>query len=272
MSETFRNGSFRVEHEDGVLKITLDRPEFGNAVPSEDMPSMKGVFDAAKDDASVRAVLIRGEGGVFSAGGDLGMFARSIEVDKATRQADFAARLPLLQALAQTLIDFEKPLIVAMRGAVAGAGLLYPLAADIVIGAPEAVFLFAHQRTGLSPDGGVTVLLPLVTTPRTARRLLLTGAVVKSAEALTLGLLSEIVETGALDEHAMRVARRIAHGPQLALRLTKRLLGQAANGASIPGQLANEVQGIIASVGDDDFAEGVKALVEKRTPIFPSTL
>lgn len=264
--------SYLVELSDGVLRLSFNRPQVGNATPQQAVPQLIALFHTAREDPAVRAILVRGEGRMFSAGGDVAGFSRSLEMEKAARQADFAERLPRLRKLVEAVIAFDKPMISAIRGAVAGAGLLYPLASDVVIGEPDATFVFAHQRIGLSPDGGVTALLPDAVGVRTARRLLLTAAKVDAPEALRLGLLDEIVNEGTLEESTAKLARRLARAPQFAVRAAKRLVTQYAAGTSIGEQLDAETAGIVEAVGDPDFDEGVRAFIEKRAPVFPSTL
>jgi 2-(1,2-epoxy-1,2-dihydrophenyl)acetyl-CoA isomerase len=270
MIEAPEDGTYLVEIHDGVLRLSFDRPEFGNAVPTTAVPHLIALFEQAKEDPSVRAILVRGEGKMFSAGGDVAAFKRSLDQDREARQADFAERLPRVRKLVESVVAFDKPIVAAIRGPCAGAGLLYPLAADVVIGEPDATFIFAHQRVGLSPDGGVAALLPQVVGLRAARRLLLTAAKVEADEAVRIGLLDEIVEAGTLEDVTTRLARRLARAPQLAVRTAKRLLASQAAGASLAELLDGETAGIVATVGDDDFAEGVRAFMEKRAAIFPS--
>lgn len=264
------DGSYLVEISEGVLRLSFNRPEYGNAVPTTAVPHLIALFEEAREDPSVRAILVRGEGKMFSAGGDVAAFKRSLEQDRAARQADFAERLPRARKLVEAVVAFDKPMIAAIRGACAGAGLMYPLAADVVIGEADATFVFAHQRIGLSPDGGVSALLPQVVGVRAARRLLVTAAKVDAEEALRIGLLDEIVETGTLESVTLKLARRLARAPQLAVRTAKRLIAMQAAGATLADQLDGETAGIVAAVGDEDFAEGVRAFMEKRAAVFPS--
>jgi 2-(1,2-epoxy-1,2-dihydrophenyl)acetyl-CoA isomerase len=186
------------------------------------------------------------------------------------RQQEFRIRIGRLGRLVKAVVDFPGPVLVEMRGAAAGAGLLFTLAADYVIGDESALFVFAHQSLGLCPDGGVSALLPQVVGLRTARSLVLTGARVKAEEALRLGLLSRMVEAEALGEEAARQAARLAGAPQVAARSAKRLIN-ASPGQALDLQMDAETAAIAECVADDDFAEGVQAFMEKRKPDFPST-
>jgi 2-(1,2-epoxy-1,2-dihydrophenyl)acetyl-CoA isomerase len=267
--ETPDDESFLVERSGGVLRLMFNRPEFGNSVPAQSVPALIAVFEAAQDEPAVRCILISANGKVFSAGGDVAGFAKTLEQDRTVRQADFTRRLGLVARLVEAVCAFDRPIIVAMPGAAAGAGLLYPLAADLVLGDVNAAFVFAHQRVGLSPDGGVTSLLPLTVGVRTARMLLLTAAKVDAAEAQRLGLLHRMVPTESLEAESMKLARNFAAAPQLAISAAKRLINTGWRD-TLAAQLEAEAKHIVACVGDQDFAEGVGAFIEKRKARFPS--
>jgi 2-(1,2-epoxy-1,2-dihydrophenyl)acetyl-CoA isomerase len=270
MIQSAEDGSYLVELVDGVLRLSFNRPQFGNAIPKTAIVGLTELFRAAQAAPEVRCILVRGEGKVFSAGGDVASFSESIKQDAPTRQADFKRRLGLARALVEALSAFERPIVASVRGAAAGAGLYYPLIADYAIGDETATFVFAHQRVGLSPDGGVTAVLPQVVGVRMARMLLMTAAKVDAEEALRLGILHRIVAPETLEDEAMKMARRLARAPQTAVRLAKKMVN-ASPSRTLVEILDSETAGIVECVGDDDFAEGVTAFMEKRSPIFPST-
>jgi 2-(1,2-epoxy-1,2-dihydrophenyl)acetyl-CoA isomerase len=270
MIASAEDDSYLVELTDGVLRLSFNRPQFGNAIPKTAVPGLTQLFHAAQADPSVRCIWVRGEGKIFSAGGDVAGFAQSIEQDVVTRQADFARRLPLARGLVEAIAAFDRPIVTSVRGAAAGAGLFYPLVADYAIGDDSATFVFAHQKVGLSPDGGVTAVLPQVVGTRMARMLLLTAAKVDAQEALRLGMLHRIVAADALEEEAMKMATRLARAPQLAITRAKKLVNDAPK-QSLAQILDAETDGIVACVGNPDFDEGVRAFLEKRSAIFPST-
>jgi 2-(1,2-epoxy-1,2-dihydrophenyl)acetyl-CoA isomerase len=269
MFEAHENGDYLVQLENGVLRVSFNRPKFGNAIGQTTVPGLAQLFRDAQESMQVRSILIRGEGKIFSAGGDVAGFVRALEQDVPSRQADFSRRLSNLRVLVESILAFDRPIVVSVRGAAAGAGLFYPLAADYVIGDPTALFIFAHQGVALCPDNGVSALLPHVVGQRMARSLVLTAARVKADEALRLGILHRIVPPEELEAEASAAALRLARAPRRAVIVAKKLMNESS-GRTISEQLDAELNGIVACVGDADFEEGVRAFLDKRTPNFPS--
>lgn len=269
MFEGPEDKSLLVELSEGVLRLSFNRPDFGNAIPAANVPLLTQIFRDAQESRDVRCILVRGEGRVFSAGGDVAAFGRSIEQDRDARQADFSARLTRAGGLIEAVHDFDRPIVAAVRGAAAGAGLFYPLAADYAIGDETAMFVFAHQGVGLTPDGGLTTVLAQVVGQRMARSLLLTSARVKADEAFRLGMLNRIVAADQLEDEALKLARRLARAPQRAIRGAKQLIN-AVPRRTLSEQIAAETASIVECVGDDDFVEGVRAFLDKRAPDYPS--
>jgi 2-(1,2-epoxy-1,2-dihydrophenyl)acetyl-CoA isomerase len=264
------NHGYQTNLRDGVLTLTLDRPEAANAVRSEATEALTLLFRSAAKDRLVRAVLIRGNGPNFSAGGDIKGFARSLNQDIETRRADFKLRLDRAANLVESYLALPVPVVAACQGGVAGAGMLFALGADIVIVDETTAFLFAHQRLGLTPDAGVSLLLARAVGVRQATALVLTGAKLNGAEAVRLGLANKIVAADQLQQEAEDIAGRLARAPAAVTRRAKQLL-HSSNRDNMK-QLAAERDAIVACVGEDDFAEGVQAFLEKRAPVFPSTI
>jgi 2-(1,2-epoxy-1,2-dihydrophenyl)acetyl-CoA isomerase len=269
MLRTPEDRSYLVEISEGVLTLSFNRPEFGNALPSRNIPLLADLFREAQASPQVRSILIRGEGKVFSAGGDVAGFKRSLEQGKAERAEDFDRRLRVAGELAKAVWAFDGGMVTAVRGAAAGAGLFYPLMADYAIADPSAAFVFAHQRVGLTPDAGLTTVLPQVVGVRMARSLLLTAAKLDAEEALRLGMVNEIVPAEQLDAKALKIAKRFAEAPQLACRTAKAMINATPN-STVEEMLDAERAGIVSCVRDDDFDEGVRAFLEKRQAAFPS--
>jgi 2-(1,2-epoxy-1,2-dihydrophenyl)acetyl-CoA isomerase len=258
---------FLVDRADGVVTLSFNRPDAGNAIPPDAVGDLIELFTSIRTDRAVRALLVRGEGRNFSSGGDVRNFARSLEQTPDERRADFARRLDQVIVLVEAYLAIEVPIVVACQGAVAGAALMYPLGADVVLADATVNFLFSHQRIGLTPDGGVSLLLPRVVGARRAAELVLTAAKVDAEEAWRIGIVSKLVEAEALQSEALKQAGRFARGPAGAIRAAKRLIAASATN-SATAQLYAERDAIVAAVGEADFAEGVRAFLDKRAPRF----
>jgi len=213
----------RTETEEGVLTVTLARPERRNAIDGELAAKLRDAFEAAADDPGVRALILTGEGEAFSAGGDLSRFER--EWDPRAFRHD-SHRLTSLITLLERL---EKPTVAAINGAVTGAGTQLALVCDVRLAARSARFIYREGRLGIIPShGGVTRLVKLIGLAR-ARDVLLGGEEVSAEEALRLGLVTAVVpEPGLMNAARERVALMLERSPQ-AYAAAKRLLWLAAN-------------------------------------------
>lgn len=260
---------YLVDLHAGVWTLTFNRPEAGNAIPSEAVPGLISRLREIAGDPAIRCVLMRGEGKNFSAGGDVKGFGRSLDDSREKRAQDFSKRLDIVAELVTIYDAIEVPVIAACRGAVAGGGLMYTLGADIILADRTVAFMFAHQRFGLSPDAGVSYSLPRVVGLQKAKELILTGAMVGAEEALRIGLVNRLVDAGQLDAEAAGLATLIAQGPQHATRAAKRLL-KTAGTEPLAAHLLRERDCVAACVADPDFEEGVRAFLEKRAAVFPS--
>jgi enoyl-CoA hydratase/carnithine racemase len=209
--------------DDGVLTIALARPEQRNAIDAELAAALREAFEAAADDAAVRAVILTGKGRAFSAGGDLARFERDWD-PRAFRHDSH--RLTQLISLVERL---EKPTVAAINGVATGAGTQLALACDVRLMAASARFVYREGRLGIIPShGGVTRLVKLIGLAR-ARDVLLGGEEVSAAEAQRLGLVTEVVEDERLlDAARERVGLMLERSPQ-AYAAAKRLLWLAAN-------------------------------------------
>lgn len=264
---THRGDGYHTALADGILTLTFAAPEARNPFRHSMVADFTALFRRAQGDPGVRCLMVQGEGEHLSSGGDIAGFRRALDQPVEALQAEFHGRLDKAADMVLALAAFDRPIVVRARGAVAGAGMLMPLAADLVIGDETALFVFAYNRLGLSPDGGVSWLLPRAVGERQARRLLLTAASVGADEALRLGLLDQLVPAADLESTVAKAARQLAQGPQGAIARTKALLAQAL-ATSLHDQLLAERDGIAASVGHPDFAEAVHAFLDKRKPRF----
>ncbi len=249
------------ERTDSVLKITLNRPDRFNAFTAEMHKELGDAFkNAAKDDA-VRAVMLTGAGKAFCSGQDL----KEVKDNPNTSLAD---RLRLnYNPNIMRIRNVEKPVICAINGVAAGAGMSLALACDLRIASDQASMLQAFVNVGLVPDTGSTWMLPRLLGYHKAFEICSTGRPIKADEALRLNLIDEIVEHDKLDTFTMELAMKYATAPTKAIGAIKRAFNKAS-GSTLEEALDYEayLQDILGHT--DDYKEGVAAFNEKRKPQF----
>ena len=249
--ETSRDGA--------VLTITLNRPDVLNALNADVHAALQAALqEAAGDD--VRAVVITGAGRGFCVGQDLTEFR---EAPGDIRERLESTYHPNIRAIR----ELEKPVIAAVNGVAAGAGLSFACACDIRIAADTATFIPAFINIGLIPDSGGTYFVTRLLGPARTFEWFITGRRLTAAEAHAWGLVSEVVEADALPERAAELAARLAAAPTRAIGMTKRLVDHAWD-AALDEQLAREAESQSAATHSEDFREGVNAFLEKREPKF----
>lgn len=248
----------------GVATIALNRPEALNAF----IPRMGEEFADAmcrtRTDAAVRAVVVKGVGRAFCAGGDVKAFAQFLQGDPQAAFLELAGRL---HAGIIEIRRTPKPVIAQVHGVAAGAGMSLALACDLTIAADTARFMMAYARVGLSPDGSSTYFLPRLVGPKKALEIFYIGDPISADEALRLGLVNRVVPEGALGEETQALACRLAAGPTLAFGRAKELTYRSLH-QGLEVQLEDERQFIARSGMSADFREGVQAFLEKREPKF----
>jgi 2-(1,2-epoxy-1,2-dihydrophenyl)acetyl-CoA isomerase len=256
-----------VQRRDAVFEITLNRPEILNAVNRETIAALAAAVAEAGDDPAARAVLLRSAGTHFCAGGDITMFAELISLTPAERQKALYGIVDTLHPLLVRMRHMPKPVVAAVQGAAAGFGLSLVLAADLALAAEDAVFTSGYIHLGTSPDGGMTATLPRIVGLKHAAELMLLGDRFDARRALELGLVNRVVPAEKLGAEAAALATRLAAGPTHAYGRTKALL-QATLGDAFDAQLRRETESFAACAASEDFAEGVRAFLEKRAPVF----
>jgi len=248
---------------DGVAYATLNRPQAANAL---DLTMARDLFEVAiRCDAQpdVRAVVLTGAGRAFSAGGDVKSFAAAGERLPAVLKEITA----LLHGAVSILARMDAPVIAAVNGVAAGAGMSLACAADIVLAAESARFTVAYTRLGLSPDGSSTFYLAQLVGLRRAQELILTNRMLTASEAFAWNLVNRVVPDSALLAEAAKLARELAAGPSRAFGRVKRLL-LAAFAAGLETQMALETEQITDAARGADALEGIAAFVAKRPPRF----
>ena len=245
--------------EKGVATITLNRPDTLNALNDGMRERLAaGLRRAAESD--VRAVVLTGSGRGFCVGQDL--------AELKERHGDIAALLreqyhPIVEAIGA----LEKPVIAAVNGAAAGAGLSLACACDIRIAASSAKFVPAFVNAGLVPDSGGSLFIHRLLGAARAFEWMSTGRVLSASEALGWGIVSEVTEPEALSSRAAEYAAQFVAGPTRAIALTKQLFDNAST-ASLHEQLELEAELQSAVAETEDFTEGVTAFLEKRPAEF----
>jgi enoyl-CoA hydratase/carnithine racemase len=253
------------EVKDGIATLTLNRPDRLNALGGTLREDLLDAITRAAADPEVRVMVVTGAGKGFCAGGDV----------KAMNEANEGQRTrPLLEKIAPSrdrtlfaLRDAPQPVIAAVNGAAAGAGMNLALACDIRIASIAAKFSQAFVRRGLHPDWGGTYFLPRVVGMAKACELVFTGDVIDAQEALKLGLVSKLVAPEQLMPAAYDLARKIAAGPPVAVRLAKRALHRNAE-SDLRSALEFETFAQNVCSETEDAREGIRAFVEKRSPVF----
>ena len=249
--------------EGAVLILTNNNPAARNALSPELYEAIRQSLAAAAADPSVGAVVLTGEGGHFCSGGDLRKLATRRELTEAGRQAV----LEDLNSLIRAVRNFPKPVIAAVEGAAAGAGMSLALACDMLVVARNAVFSVAYVKVGLTPDGGSTALLAEFVSRQVLTELCLTGERISGERMHALGCVNRLTETGQALETAVELAASIAKGPQQAMASIKALCG-VAHHQTLNEQLALEAQHMVQAQVSEESREGIGAFLEKRTPDF----
>lgn len=252
------------ELRDGVLNVTLNRPDKLNAFNEDMHLAFRAALQRAHDDADVRCVLITGAGRAFCAGQDLG------DRDPRTMDGppDLGQTLETFYNPALRLIrSLEKPIIVAVNGVAAGAGANIALACDIVLAAKSAKFIQAFAKIGLTPDAGGSWSLSRLLGEARAKGLALTAEPLPAERAADWGLIWKAVDDDALMDEATKLAAQFAAGPTRGLGLTKLSIQTAATN-SFDAQLDHERDTQRQAGRTADYAEGVMAFLDKRQPEF----
>jgi 2-(1,2-epoxy-1,2-dihydrophenyl)acetyl-CoA isomerase len=249
--ETSRDGA--------VLTVTLNRPDVLNALNAATHKALVAALRDARSE-EIRAVVVTGAGRGFCVGQDLTEFREG--------GGDIGARLRrIYHPTIAAIRSLEKPVIAAVNGPAAGAGLSLACACDLRIAAAGATFVPAFVNIGLVPDSGGTLFVTRLVGQARAFEWLCSGRRLTAAEAHAWGVVSDVVEDDALAGHAAELASELAALPTRAIGMTKRLLDRAPT-STLEEQLEWEAQLQAAATQTEDFSEGVAAFLEKRSPDF----
>lgn len=256
----------RFEIRDRVATLTLDRPDKLNAL----VPEMKEGFQEALAKAAepaVKALLLRGAGRAFCAGGDIGWMAKALAEG---RWDEMGSLLDLGASVAYGLATLPKPVVAVIQGPAAGAGMSLALGADLRIATPDAAFSMAFVKLGLHPDWGGSVGLSRLVNPAIAAELMMTGDTIDAARAQSLGLVNQIVPAEHLEAAVAALGHRLAAGPADTFARIKATLlrNQGLDADGLRARLEAEGTQMKAAMRHPDAKEGLTAFLEKRAPRF----
>ncbi|WP_174518987.1 enoyl-CoA hydratase/isomerase family protein [Gordonia desulfuricans] len=246
-----------------VLTIAVSSAAAGTSL--DDVALVEGarvLNEVARGEHNVGAIVLTGSGPNFCAGGNVRAFAGAEHRPTYLREiAD------TFHTFVNALVGADRPVVAAVKGWAAGAGMSLVLHADVAIGGAGTNLRPAYGGIGLTPDGGMTWTLPRIVGVARARDIILTNRVVSADDALAMGILSRLVDDAEVESQAQAVAAQLAAGPRAAFVATRRLLTDSAQ-RSLPEQLLAEAASISTRSGEPEGAEGVDAFIGKRAPDF----
>jgi enoyl-CoA hydratase len=254
----------RVEVQDGVLRVTVDRPERMNSMRSDMLDVLEAAFTTDVADPGIRVVVLTGAGSrAFCTGADLGN-------PEGMSGPDATELMELSNRVIAAIISCPKPVIAAVNGAAAGFGVSMALAADLAVASRSAYFLLSFSKVGLMPDGGTSALVAASIGRARAMKMAMLAPRIYATDAAEMGLIAEAVDDDAFAARITELENGLAAGPPLALRKTK----DAINEATLEGLSAafdRETVGQVALLGSNDFQNAAKAFTAKTTPVFSGT-
>jgi len=249
------------EFEAGVLTLILNRPKVYNSFNREMSLELQQALDEAEADATVRCIVITGEGKGFCAGQDLGEAID--ENGPELKEIVDKHYNPMITRIRK----IEKPIIAAVNGIAAGAGANIALACDIVVADENAAFIQAFSKIGLIPDSAGTFFLPRLIGMQKAAALMMTGDKVMAQEAEQMGMIYKCFPTEVFEVSTKKMAAKLAKMPTKAIGLTKLALNKSySNDLDTQVALESDLQVVCGKT--DDFKEGIDAFLEKRKPVF----
>jgi 2-(1,2-epoxy-1,2-dihydrophenyl)acetyl-CoA isomerase len=259
------SGGVVLEKREGrVATLTMNRPERMNALNADLVVALKDAFTRLGEDPEINVVILAGAGRAFCAGGDLSV------IGKGRQENNVAELQPILRLGMQIVLKMRtmrQPVIAAVHGAAAGAGMNIALAADIRVASEDAMFGQNFAKVGLFPDYGGTFFLPQLVGPAKAAELFYTGEMINAAEALRIGAVNRVVPLEQLESEVRALAQKIAEGPAIAIRAVKgTLFGRDKE--KLTELLDLEVEQQMKCFYSEDCSEGIRAFFEKRLPKF----
>jgi 2-(1,2-epoxy-1,2-dihydrophenyl)acetyl-CoA isomerase len=254
------------KRKEGVLTITMNRPEALNALDRELSETLQKTILIAEQDKKVRCVVIRG-GEQFMAGGDLKYFSENLNINPNEKRIMFEGFINQVHKIIISIRHMPKPVVASIRGPAAGFGLSLAMACDLAIASDDAFFTLAYVNIGTSPDGGSTFALPRILGDKKAAEIAFLGDRFSAAAAKEFGIVNWVVAGTDLETETSKLAKRLAEAPTTAIGRTKALLRQSLH-TTLENQLQAEAESFSSCAVEPDFNEGISAFIAKRKPKF----
>lgn len=251
----------------GVATFTLNRPQALNALDMSMTRALVPAIQQVTRDPSLRVVIVQGAGEHFMAGGDIKSFAETLSQPGSERKKHFMELIATVHAGVELLQRSDIITVAKVRGACAGFGLSLAIGCDLTIASDDAYFASAYKTIGLTPDGGQSWFLPRIVGVKKALELVLLSERIKANEAARLGLVNKVVALAELDATVERIAATLAGSARGSMTGAKRLLNTSLDN-SLSGQLNAERESFSSCAARDDFAEGIRAFLDKRPAKF----
>ncbi|CAN5682169.1 enoyl-CoA hydratase-related protein [soil metagenome] len=251
--------------EDGVARITLNRPSRLNAFAGSMREELADAIETAVRAASVRVIVISGSGRAFSAGADIEVMAGLLE--RGDEDA-FIRNLEAGERVVRAIATAPQPVIAALNGAGVGAGASLAIACDLRIASEKAKIGFTFNRIGLHPDWGATHFLPRLVGSGRAAELIFSARIIDAREARDAGIFGEVVADGDFRTRVTEVAREMAGKAPIALAAVKRTLASGDGAGALDAALRQEREAQLFCFRSSDVREGIAAFREKRSPLF----
>ncbi len=249
--------------EDSIATLAFNSPEVMNTFTSQMSIDLESAIRTLENNPSIRAVLLKGEGACFMAGGDINTFMNPPEV--------LGKVIPdVIDRLHRSMLKLRQlhcPVLACVHGSVAGAGVSFMLACDLVISADNTIFSTAYCAIGTSPDGGSTYYLPRVLGTKRAMQLFMTSERFSAEQAQEWGIVNWVVPADALEEQANQMLLKLANGPTKSFAKVKQLIYQSEQ-QTLASQFELERQCFLNSIQTEDFQIGVNAFINKQAPKF----
>jgi enoyl-CoA hydratase len=252
-----------VSLDDGVLSVTLNRPDSLNSLTAGMLATIGTALAQASDDPRVRVVRLAGAGRGFSSGAGISA-ADHANPGAAGTPADVLAAA---NDAVRSIVELPKPVVAVVQGPTAGVGVSLALACDLVLASEKAYFLLAFTKIGLMPDGGASALVAASIGRARAMRMALLAERLPASEALAAGLVSSVHPADELEAAVDAVITTLKSGPAIALRKTKQAIN-AATLTELSAAFTRETDGQLTLLHSDDFSEGTKAFQQRRAPNF----